>query len=404
MNFRTRTRRCRLLKAVIVAGIIALAGADPLVAQATGAILGTVTDQTDARLPDVQLTILHVDTWNTRTTVSGPHGGFHMPSLAVGTYEITASLTGFQTQVRVGITLTIGREAVVDFVLPVGNVIEQVVVTGEAPLIETTTATVGSVVDSRQMRATPLNNRSFIELAQLQTGTVLVDSANSNPFNGFGRKLSITGQRYNANSFLLDGADINDAAGGTGSAAETLADVETVREFKVITNAYDAEYGRHTGGVISAVTRSGTSEIHGSLFEFPEFRNDNWDARNFFDVGEPPEFKRNQFGGSLGTPVTGEKLFLFTSYEALRESQASTNIYTVPSQAVHQGWFFGNPIEVDAAIRPYMDAYPLPNGGIIDPNRGRYISAASAATNQDYINGRLDHALSADDSLMAGSL
>ncbi len=164
-------------------------------------------------------------------------------------------MPGFQTGVRSGITLTIGREAVVDFTLQVGNVAEQVTVTGEAPLIETTTASVSGIVDSQQMRDIPLNARSFLELVPLQTNAVFAEAGASSASKGFGRKLSISGTRYNANLFLLDGAVMNDFTGVAGSAAGTMAGVETVREFKVITNAFDAEHGRHTGGVISAVTK-----------------------------------------------------------------------------------------------------------------------------------------------------
>ena len=271
----------------------------------TGTILGTVRDQTEAVLPGVTVTVTNVDTGTVRTVVSGGRGEYRVPALSAGNYEVQATLTGFQTGVRRGITLSVGRDAVVDFALQVGSVSERVTVSGEAPIIETTTATVSTLVDPTQMRAIPLNARSFIDLVPAQGGAVFADSGERSATKGFGRKIAVSGQRYASNIFLLDGADINDAAGSAGSAAGTLAGVETVREFRIVTNAYDAEYGRHTGGVISAITKSGTNEFHGSVFEF--HRNENMDARNFFDRdpgnplqrSNPPHFVRNQFGFSF---------------------------------------------------------------------------------------------------------
>jgi hypothetical protein len=371
-------------------------------------------------LPGAEVTATNVDTGISRTAVSGARGEYRIPALNVGTYDVNAGMAGFQTGVRQGITLTIGREAVVDFSLQVGSVTEQVTVTGEAPLIETTTAVVGGVVDSRQMRDIPLNARSFIELAVAATSnTVFAEAGDSSATKGFGRKLAISGQRYSSNSFLLDGADINDAAGTSGSAAQTVAGMETVREFRVVTNAYDAEYGRHTGGVVSAVTKSGENQFHGSLFEF--LRNDNMDAAkwedNKFNDGEKAEFKRNQFGGSLGGPVIRDRTFFFGSYEGLRERQGGTDVYQVPTATVRQGIVgtitptTGNPcnvvntqVQISPATKPYLDAYPLQTGqivtgGCVDPNRADFSIANPDVTNQDYYSARLDHRFNDSDSI-----
>src|SRR3989338_3357020 len=170
-------------------------------AQNTGTILGTVKDQTGAVLPGASISIRNVETGSSRTTVSGSRGEYRVPALNVGTYEVQAELSGFQTGIRQGITLT------------VGNVTEQVTVTGEAPLIETTSATVGGVVDSQQMRDIPLNARSFIELVPLQSGAVLSETGGQSGVFGFRKKLAVVGTRYTSNSFLLDGSDINDSSG-----------------------------------------------------------------------------------------------------------------------------------------------------------------------------------------------
>ncbi|HWP84386.1 MAG TPA: hypothetical protein VNN17_04310, partial [Terriglobia bacterium] len=274
------------------------------------------------------------------------------------------------------------------------------------------------VVDSQQMRDIPLNARSFIELVPLQAGAVLSETGGESAVFGFGKKLSIAGNRYTSNSFLLDGADINDASGTTGSAAGTVAGVETVREFRVITNAFDAEYGRHTGGVVSAVTKSGTNQFHGSLFEF--LRNDNLDAPkwedNAFNDGEKPEFRRNQFGGSLGGPIITDQTFFFGSYEGLREALGQTETRVVPGQAARQGLIprTGGTLEnigIHPATRPFLESYPLPNipcqSNCLGPQypfdradgTAEFGEGALQNTDQNFWTARVDHRFSDSDSI-----
>ncbi len=365
----------------------------------TGNISGTVKDQSEAVLVGASVKATNVDTGVVRTAVTGSNGEYRLSALPVGNYELQTELAGFQTGVRRGITLSVGQVAVVDFSLKVGDVSEKVTVTGEAPLIETSTATVSGLVDPKQMHDIPLNSRSFIELVPLQSGAVLAEAGSSSTSKGFGKKLSISGTRYNTNLFLLDGTDINDAEGSAGSAAETLAGVETVREFRVITNAYDAEYGRHSGGVISAITKSGTNDFHGSLFEF--LRNDKLDAAkwedNAFNGGVKAAFKRNQFGGSLGGPVIKDRTFFFGSYEGLRQRLAKTRTINVPGFAVRRG-------TISPVTKPFVDSYPLPN--VLQPNgsfdrsdgTGQYSDALTQPTTQNYWTARMDTRVSDSDS------
>ena len=400
---------CLLL--IVAAGLI---WQETLNAQTTATILGTVKDQSAAVLPGATVTATNVDTGQSRSAVSGSKGEFRIPALAVGVYEIKSELAGFQTGIRKGITLSIGQEAVVDLTLNVGNVAEQVTVTGEAALLETTTATVSGLVDPAQMREIPLNARSFIDLVPLQAGAVFVDAGSSSATNGFGRKVSITGSRPESNVFLLDGADMNDASNSAGSAAETVAGVETVREFRIITNAYDAEYGRHTGGVISAITKSGTNQFHGSLFEF--LRNNDLDARNFFDVGGTAPFKRNQFGGSFGGPIRKDKTFFFGSYEGLRQRKGYPLTFNVPGFLAQNGLSpTGTAQPVSAATKPYMSLYPLPNvvcstscvGAALrsqypfdrTDGTGQYTTSFTEPTTQNYWMTRIDHRFSDSDSI-----
>jgi hypothetical protein len=412
-----------------------------LAAQTTATILGTVKDQSGAVLPGAEITATNTETGISRVTVVGARGEYRLVAMPVGSYTVQASMTGFQSELRNGITLSIGREALVDFTLSVGNVSEQVTVTGEAPLIETTTATVSGLIDPKQMRDIPLNARSFIELVPLQAGAVYSESGEKSASKGFGVKVSISGARYNGNAFLLDGANINDMAGSAGSAAGTLAGVETVREFKIITNAFDAEYGNHVGGIISAVTKSGTNSLHGSLFEF--FRNDKLDAPDFDDNrlagGEKPAYRRNQFGGALGGPVRRDSLFFFGSYEALRESLGETGEYLVPGPELRQGCVpvtsgsspnivrasyncynaagapsavpLGGTLSgvVNPRTKPFMDLYPEANtpcsancfagNPFYSANgTGNFTRAESKITNQNFITARGDVRLSDADS------
>ncbi|OFW15038.1 MAG: hypothetical protein A3H27_13400 [Acidobacteria bacterium RIFCSPLOWO2_02_FULL_59_13] len=394
--------RGRLCVAVSLLFGVMVAGASSLFGQgATGTISGTIKDQSDAVLPGVGITVKNVETGIVRTSVTGSHGEYRVSALPPGTYEIHAGLAGFQTGVRSGVTLSVGQEAAINFTLAVGDVAESVTVTGEAPMIDTASATVSGLVDPKQMREIPLNARSFLELVPLQAGAIFAENADSSATKGFGRKLSIVGTRYTQNSFLLDGAQMNDAAGAAGSVAGTLAGVETVREFRVITNAYDSEYGRHTGGVISAVTKSGTNQIHGSVFEF--LRNDNLDAAkwedNAFGGGEKPEFKRNQFGFAVGGPIRRDRTFFFGSYEGLRERLGLTRTFDVPGLEMRQGIVRGQNIGVAPNVKPFLESWPIPNLPERADGTAQWSGAFTQATNQDYGTGRADHSFSDSDSL-----
>jgi hypothetical protein len=405
----------RITPVIIGLGILLLIGATrSAIAQVTtGTILGTVKDQSAAVLPQVSITVTNVGTGISRSAITGSRGEYRIPALSVGAYEVQAELVGFQSSLHRGITLSVGREAVIDFTLQVGSVAEQVTVTGEAPLLEITTATVSGVVSTQQIRDIPLNARSFIDLIPLQTGAVFAEAGNTDSSSwGLARKVSVVGTRFNANSFLLDGADINNTGGVAGTAAGTMAGVETVREFRVITNAYDTSYGRHSGAVVSAVTKSGTNEFHGSLFEF--LRNDNMDAPkwedNAFANGAKREFRRNQFGGSLGGPIVKDKTFFFGSYEGLRQLRGANAQYDVPGMSTRNGILLGAPTSISAKTKPFLESYPIPNVQCSEQCLGsqypydrrdgtaRFTKATNPVTDQDYYMARADNRLSDADS------
>src|SRR6516162_4569192 len=310
----------------------------------TGTISGTVQDASGAAIAGAAVTVRHVDTGTSRTVSTDSGGRYNAPDLPLGNYEVQAQQSGFQTEARLGINLTVGREAVVDLSLKVGQISERVLVTGEAPLVETTTSAMSSLVDERTIRDLPLNGRSYDQLSLLQPGVVTMGAglAGAAFDYGTGVRFSVSGSRSYANSFLLDGTDINDHANGTpGGAAGTNLGVDGVQEFKINTAVSPAEYGRSSGGVISAVTRSGTNSLHGSAFEF--LRNNDLDSLGYFDYashggnGSIAPYRRNQYGGSLGGPIKKDRTFFFGTYEGLRQGNGTNISPEVPTAATRQG-------------------------------------------------------------------
>jgi hypothetical protein len=264
-------------------------------------------------------------------TVSDERGRYLAPLLQPGEYEIQASLPGFKTVSRRGIRLTVGQNAVVDMRLDVGEVTSQVEVVADANPINLTSAAVSGLVNDKEIRDLPLNGRSFQQLALLQTGVVAALAAGNDVVGGRTPKISINGARPEQNNFLLDGTDINNVYNKTpGSSAGLLLGVEAVQEFQVLTNSYSAEFGRSAGGQINAVTRSGENSIHGSVFEF--LRNSALDAKDFFDPKTKPipPFKRNQFGATMGGPISRDKTFYFLVYEGLIERLGVSGSTFVP--------------------------------------------------------------------------
>ncbi len=365
----------------------------------TGTILGTVRDETDAILPGATVTIKNLDTGISRTAVTDEQGRYQATHLSLGNYEVSASLGGFQSVIRSGIQLTVGRTAVVDFVLKVGEITERIVVTGEASLVETTNAAIAGLTEGRQISDLPLNGRNFMQLTTLQQGVHVARTGQQSQTRGLGVRISVGGARPKQNTFLLDGTELNDTAGETpASAAGISLGVDAIREFKVINNTYSAEFGGRAGGVISVVSKSGTNEIHGTAFYF--HRNDNLDARNFFDPDQdPPEFKRNQFGFSLGGPVRRDKTFFFTNYEGLRERLGLSLVSTVPTAAAREGRPPNRTVNVNPAVRPYLKFYPLPNGRDFGDGTAEHVRGASRDTDEDFFVVKIDHNFSDRDSL-----
>jgi Carboxypeptidase regulatory-like domain/TonB-dependent Receptor Plug Domain len=381
----TSMKACFTLAAVVM--ILGLPAR--VLAQGTGTISGTISDATSGVLPGATVVVKNTETGQTREVVTDLRGHYSAPNLAPGPYEVIASLTGFGAVTRSGVRLTVGRDAIVDIALTVGTLQDAITVVGEAPTVDMRSSSTGALISQEQIAGLPLNGRSFIELANLTPGVQLTDNGGRSTSTGFGAKLSVNGSRYTANLFTIDGTALNDQFNQAGSASGNVLGVEAIGEFQVLTNSFSAEFGRHTGAVINAVTKSGTNSFRGSLFEF--HRGDNLNSRGYFDSPdrEKPDFKRNQLGFSVGAPIKKDRLFVFATYEGLRETLGTSQTFNVFSQAARDRAAAQN-----SPTLQYMQSYPLPNGRSIDVNRGEFIRAANRETGEDYAVLRFDGQLS----------
>ncbi len=372
----------------------------------TGSISGSVTDETKAIMPGVTLTVRNVETGLERTQTSDAEGRYRVLSLGPGSYELRAELQGFVTVLRTGLTVAISKDVLVDVELKVGGISERVTVAGETSTVSLGTTTAGGVVTTQQIAELPLNGRSFMQLATLQPG-VVVSRATSRDFTGgFGStQLSIGGARPEHTGYLMDGtniADISDKA--PSSLAGVLLGVDTVQEFSVQTHGYSAEFGRAAGGIMSAVTKSGTNQIRGSLFEF--HRNSGLDARNFFDEGELPDFRRNQFGATVGGPILKNRLFYFGSFEGLVERLAVTRFARLPNALAHQGLVPNAQrqlvnVGVHPTVRPYLNLlFPIPTGRDFGDGTAELAHAHQDPTDEKFGVVKFDYNLSSNSNFM----
>jgi hypothetical protein len=309
----------------------------------TATISGTATDPTGAALVSANIQATNIDTNVPRSTVTDTQGRYSISDLPVGNYTVQASLSGFQTVVHAGITLSVGAAVVVNFSLPVGQVSQTVNVEGQVSQVETTSSEVSTLVSPQQMRDLPLNGRNFEQLLSLAPGVTTIApafNAVTGRLYGMMNNYSVGGSRPTGQMFLLDGTDIRDFwehATGSGYAGTSLG-VEAIGEFQVLTNDYTAQFGGG-GAVMNAVSRSGTNDLHGGFYEF--IRNSALDSRDAPDIAaglsSPPPFKRNQFGVALGGPIKKNKLFFFGNYEGLREGLETTTPVFLPEPYLAAG-------------------------------------------------------------------
>ncbi len=407
----------RLAVAVVLIG---LCGASLRAQSSTATIVGAITDSSGATVAGASVTVKSVETDVTQSTSADAQGRFRVPELRVGNYEVQASQSGFQTVVRKGITLTVGSEAVIDIVLPVGQSQQTVTVEAQASQVDTTSVAVASLVESTQMRELPLNGRNFEALMTLAPGVQSLPQSGGTLF-GNQSNYSIAGMRALGIAYLIDNTNF---AGffnhGTGSAAAgSSLGLEAIAEFQTLTNTYSAQFGG-AGGAVNAVTKSGSNGLHGSVYEF--LRNSALDARNFFDVlrqpgatsARVPPFKRNQFGGSVGGPIRKDKTFFYVNLESLRQGLENTLVATVPDANARRGYlpcataatlpcdrttglaYVGIAQNIASTLAAFQ-----PGGTPIGGGLAQFSSAPNIVTSENYFLARIDHTISAKDSIFA---
>lgn len=375
-------------------------------AQATSSsIEGVLRDISGAPLPGVVVIARHQETGLIREVASGPNGRFVMPVLPLGRFEVRASLDGFKPAVKPDVAVVLGVPAVVNLVLEPGIRTEEITVLADGSKVQTGTGELSFLVGEQEIKDLPLNGRNYTDLAFLQPGVVAFNHRDGGSVVAHGVGASINGLDPRSNVYLLDGTLLNDFTNGpAGSAAGTTLGTETVREFRVETNSYSAEYGRNFGGQILVATKSGGNEWRGSLFEY--HRNEALDAPNYFDQGVKPDFQRNQFGATLGGPIRKDKTFFFLGYEGLRENLGKNVSTVVPDENARQGLLPtpGNPsvlrnVGVAPAVKPYLDAFPLPNGASLGGGLAELRFPFDQTVDQNFVQARIDHNLSAKDQM-----
>jgi hypothetical protein len=408
----------------------------PVRAQVSGATLsGAITDASGGAVPNAHVAVKNIETGVTTETTTNATGAYTVPNLNPGNYQVSISASGFSTATS-SVTLTVGSKQEMNLHLTVGQISQSVEVVGAAVQIDLATSTISGDVVGSEVRELPLNGRDWASLATLEPGVATVKSQNNLQTNGagargLGMQLTISGGRPTQNSYRLDGALMNDYSNaGPGSILGQNLGVDAIQEFSVLTSNYSAEYGFTSGGVINAITRSGTNQFHGSAFDF--LRNDKFDADNFFDNynGTPKsELRQNQFGASGGVPILKNKLFTFADYEGVRQVKGQSTSDQTISDAVRAGTVTNladnsvinltggtitasngtvthfTPTPIDPIIQKFLNYYPVMNGGLVtnsgvaNPDVGIFNWQAITRATENFGTLRQDWKISSKDTI-----
>lgn len=389
-------------------------------AQVSGATLsGLVTDEKGGPVPGASVSIRNVGTGVVREAETNTDGYYSAPNLLPGSYEVRVAAKGFQTFIQREVTLSVGTQQALNLSLKVGELNQTVEVTATPPAIQTTSSTISAVVDSTTVRELPLNGRDWTQLATLEPGVSNIPTQASTSFSankgnrGFGDQLSNSGHRANENTYRVNGIAINDYSNGApGGASGLNLGVDGIQEFSVLTSNYTAEYGRTSGAVINAITKSGVNELHGTAFIFD--RDKVFDAKNYFDPAGPiPPFRRVQFGGSGGTALVKDKTFVFGTYEGVRQNSPGSQTVLVPSQEARNGQLCKpsapggtdcaslGAITIDPKVAPYLALWPCPAScqNATNTDTATFNVALPVISNENYVTGRVDQKFSEKDTL-----
>jgi hypothetical protein len=404
-----QSARRLVLSLLLIAGA-ALAVANHLDAQVVGATLsGTVKDASGAAIAGAKVSAKNVATGVVTETPADSAGFYAIPNLLPGIYEVSFSAQGFASQVATNVTLTVGAQQVLNSTLTVGQMNQKVVVTVDAPIVELASSSISGEVSASTVRELPLNARSWTDLATLSAG---VDEIHTQPGfatgadrgnRGFGQQLTISGSRPQQNNYRMDGISLNDYANGApGSVMGGNMGVDAISEFSVLTSNYSAEYGKTSGGVINAISRSGTNALHGTAFDF--LRNSALDAKNFFETGPKAQFRRNQFGAALGGPIRKDHTFFFVDYEGNRQSKGIPNVDTVPSPSARLGNLSSGTVTVDPAAAAYLkELYPVPTAAECAASTSAdvcpHVFIGQQVVSENFVTARVDQKFSDKDSL-----
>jgi Carboxypeptidase regulatory-like domain len=367
--------------------------------QVSASLSGRITDPTGNAVPAATVTANNVDTGISRTTLTNQAGQYQLFELPIGRYEVHGSKEGFAEEMRTGISLVVGQDATADLALPVGKIKQQVTVTENVPVINASTQDISGLVGERQIENLPLNGRSYDLLLTLNPGIVNFTSqktggigvSNSTTGNNF----AVSGNRPQQNLFLLNGVEFTGAAENNmqpGGPSQQLLGVEAVREFNVLRDSYGAEYGKRPGAQVIILTKSGTNQLHGSVYEY--LRNNVLDAPNYFDQGSAPPFQRNQFGASLGGPLKKDRAFLFGNYEGFRQNLHQTSVAFVPDLASRAA--------AAPRVKPLLNLWPTPPADAPDFNGIAQVFGSPLQTiREDFGTARFDLTFSPKDTFSA---